>query len=226
MHLRVLSRRLAGRTRSYVVRKKSAAQVKSADGVKGQTGLAAAGRPDLSCSVTHAVHITAPGSSTVHQKTAVPGSRPVEIPTTYVKLSRRGSFLQCVPPPQNPHGCDIMPDKRRCRLAPYLSQRAAQISLVVTRESSFTWSPGGMVLLQLCPRPRPREPAFSSLAGHMRLAATPPCPSPRFVQSCSSLFPLSQPAKRVRGPPFFSQVASSRLPKSIYPVQAWTAARR
>lgn len=42
----------------------------------------------------------------------------VEIPTTYFWLSRRGTLLQCVPPPQNPPGYEIIPGKRRDRLAP------------------------------------------------------------------------------------------------------------
>lgn len=53
------------------------------------------------------------GSSTVRQRTAIPGPRSVEIPTAYFELSRRGSCLKCPPPPRSPQDYEIMHGKRR-----------------------------------------------------------------------------------------------------------------
>lgn len=85
-------------------------------GERVEQGLAIAGpaRLELLC---HTRPSAAPESSTVSQKIAVPGLRRSRSQPLISKLSRRGSFLQCVPP-QNPPGYEIMAGKRRDRLAP------------------------------------------------------------------------------------------------------------
>lgn len=196
-------------------------------------GLAIAGpaRLELLCYTRPS---TAPESSTAHQRIAVPGFRRSRSQPLISKLSRRGSFLQCVPPPQNPPGCQAM---KSCPTSvatvwPHPDAESCPILPAVGTGCSSTRVLGAGVQLRLCPRPRPREPASRHLlpacfltrrSGYPTMPITPL--RAKLLLSC----PLSQPAKRVRGPPFPVKWLPSRLPKTVrvsYQEQAWSAARR
>lgn len=82
-----------------------------------EQGLAIAGPagPELLC---HTCPSAAPGSSTVRQRTAIPGSRRSRSQPLISSSPGGEAFFNARIPPQNPQDYEIMPDKRRCSLAP------------------------------------------------------------------------------------------------------------
>lgn len=177
----------------------------SADGERVEQGLAIAGRRDLSCSVTHArlPHQRAPqrtrgslflvsaGRDPNHLFPCSPGGEAFFnaclLRRTHQAMKSYAASVVTASPHLEAESCPILP-------------------AVGTGCSSARVLSAG-VWLRLCPRPRPREPASRHLLPAYFLTRRGGYPTMHITPLRAKLllsFPLSQPAKRVRGPPFQS----------------------
>lgn len=164
-------------------------------------------RPDLSCSVTHArlPHQRAPQRTRGSLFLVSAGRDPNHL---FPSSPGGEAFFNACLLRRNPPGCQAM---KSCpagvaTVSTHLDAESCPILPAVGTGCSSTQVLGAGVRLRLCPRPRPREPASRHLLPTFShaAAATPPCPSPRFVQSCSSLSHSPSPPRGSGAPPFQS----------------------